>query len=207
MPAQVEDEHPAARPQNARGFLDGLRRIGRMVQRLREQRHVDRGVLERQRFHLATLPADVLHAAPLGERFGAFQHVGRSIDADDAFGPLRRFNSQVSFPARDIGDINRWQQQAECPRPGRPASARHELGAVGAVHFEVLLAKPDHLLQPSLVAADGRGLGGAGKLGLQRRPEAADPAIEQGRGEAIEGESAAAFLDDKPRFLQEPQMA
>ena len=55
--AQVEDEHPPARPHHARGFLDGLRRIGRMVQRLREQRHVDRGVLERQLFHVATLPA------------------------------------------------------------------------------------------------------------------------------------------------------
>ena len=48
---------------------------------------------------------------------------------------------------------------------------------------------------------------GLGELRLQRRPEPGEPAVEQGRGEAIEGKPAAAFFDDEPRFLEQAEMA
>ena len=113
-------------------------------------------VFERQLFHVAALPRDVLHAAPFGERLGALQHVGRPVDADDAPGPVRGFHGQVSFAAGDVGHLDRRQQQAERARPRRPASARHELPAVGAVDLEIFLPQANHFLQPRLVAAHGR---------------------------------------------------
>ena len=48
---------------------------------------------------------------------------------------------------------------------------------------------------------------GLGELRLQRRPHAREPAVEQGRGEAIERKPAAALFDDEAGFFQETQMA
>ena len=72
---------------------------------------------------------------------------------------------------------------------------------------EVLLTQPHHFLQPRFVAAHGRRVRRFGELRLQRRPQAGKPAVEQGRGEAIEGKPAAAFFDDEPRFFEQAQMA
>ena len=132
-------------------------------------------VFERQLFHVAALPRDVLHAAPFGERLGALQHVGRSVDADDALGPLRGFHRQVSFAAGDVGHLDRRQQQAERARPRGPASARHELSAVGAVDLEIFLPEAHHFLQPRFVAPHGRGVRRLGELRLKRRPQPANP--------------------------------
>src|SRR5918993_1968738 len=90
--AQIEGQHAAAGLQDARRFGDRARRIRGMVQRLREQRDIDRRVIDRQLFHVAPLPRDVLHPTAFSQRLRALEHVGRSIDADDAIGPLGGFN-------------------------------------------------------------------------------------------------------------------
>ena len=143
-----------------------------MMQRLREQRHVDRRILERQLLHVAALPGDVLHAAPLGECLRALQHVGRAIDADDPLRPLRRLDRQVSFPTGDIGDIYRRQQQAQrrattppsfCPARtarGRSRGLRsfpseaESLPAAGPRHHESPASAPRRRIGP---AASARG--------------------------------------------------
>ena len=73
--------------------------------------------------------------------------------------------------------------------------------------FEVFLAQADHFLQPGFVAADGRGMGSLCELRLKRRPQTRKSAVEQGRGETIEGKTAPAFFDDEAGFLQQAQMA
>src|SRR5581483_808653 len=62
MPPQVEDEHAPAGGGDADRLGDGARRMLRMVQRLREHRHVDGAVADRQLLELALLPDDVGHA-------------------------------------------------------------------------------------------------------------------------------------------------
>ena len=60
---EIEDEHAAARHRDPRRFGHGARRILRVVQRLRQERDVDRLVLDRQLLELAALPHDVRDAA------------------------------------------------------------------------------------------------------------------------------------------------
>ena len=57
--AELEDEDAAAGLDDARGFGQGARGRGGMVQRLRQQRHVDAGVLERHVLELAAMPLDL----------------------------------------------------------------------------------------------------------------------------------------------------
>ena len=59
MLAQIEHQHAAARHGDARRFGDRARRVRGVVQRLRQQRDVDRRVLDRQLLELAALPHDV----------------------------------------------------------------------------------------------------------------------------------------------------
>src|SRR5438132_7635278 len=155
--AQIQHEHVAAGPENPRGLDRRVRRVGRMMQRLRQQRNVDAGIGKRQLLDLAAFPRDVRHAAPLGQLARPAQYFRGPIDADHALRPSRRLDRQIALTARDVGDIHGRKQQAQRARPRRPASARDELGAVGAVHVEILFAETDHFVQPRLVSADRRG--------------------------------------------------
>src|SRR5687768_17104077 len=56
--AQIERQYAAPGLEDPRGFGHRTRGIGGMVQRLREQRDVNRCVFERQLFHIAALPGD-----------------------------------------------------------------------------------------------------------------------------------------------------
>ena len=67
--AQIQHEHVAAGPENPRGLDRRVRRVGRMMQRLRQQRNVDAGIGKRQLLDLAAFPRDVRHAAALGLLF------------------------------------------------------------------------------------------------------------------------------------------
>jgi hypothetical protein len=85
--AQIEQEKPPAGFENARRFGERERRLGRVMQRLREKRDIDAGIRERQVFQLAGLPRDIRHAPPLRERPRPLEHLGRVIDRDDVTRP------------------------------------------------------------------------------------------------------------------------
>ena len=113
------------------------------MQRLRQQRDVDRRVRDRQPLELAALPGDVADLAARREL--ACRARARPRDrstAIDAPRPARGLDRQIALAAAEIGDVDGRQQQAERARPRRPAPARHELTALvaGAVLREVLLA-------------------------------------------------------------------
>ena len=88
---QVEEQGAAAGPEHADGLGQRRARVGRVVQRLREQRHVD-----------ATRPASgtrsisprfqmMLRGAVLaGEGAGPLEHGGRAVDRVDPPRPARR---------------------------------------------------------------------------------------------------------------------
>src|SRR5207302_6674315 len=90
--AQIQHEHVAAGPENPRGLNRRVRRVGCMMQRLRQQRDVDAGIGKRQLLDFAALPGDVRHAAPLGQLARAAEHVRGPIDADHTLRPSRRLN-------------------------------------------------------------------------------------------------------------------
>jgi hypothetical protein len=81
-----------------------------MMQRLRQQRNTHALIVDGQLFELAALPRDVLDAAPIGERLGAFQDLGRSVDADDALRPTGRLDREVPLTAREVRDVDSGQQ-------------------------------------------------------------------------------------------------
>ena len=56
---EVEHDHAAAGDRDARRLGHGVGRVRRVVQRLRQQRHVDGRILNRQLLELAALPDDV----------------------------------------------------------------------------------------------------------------------------------------------------
>ena len=157
--AQVEHQHAAAGPRMRAASASARAGSRGVVQRLRQQRDVDRRVRERQLLELAALPGDVADAAARRPaRVPRASTSARSIDGDRRAAPSARPRSSGS-PRRSRGRRRRRrQQQAERARPGRPAAARHELAPLvaGAVLREVLLAQPQHLLQPRLVGARRR---------------------------------------------------
>src|SRR5439155_10581994 len=73
--AQVENQQPAARAQDARGLCNRPRGVVCVMQRLREQRDVNRAVAQRQANQITLLPGDVADMTPRGERPGALEHV------------------------------------------------------------------------------------------------------------------------------------
>ena len=100
-----------------------------------------------------------------------------SIDGDDVRRPARRLDRQVALAAAEVGDLDRRQQQSERARPGRPAAAGHQLARVAGVGarvgVEVLLAQPQHFLQPRFIGAHRRIGGRRLELRLQHRGQAA----------------------------------
>src|SRR6185295_3138250 len=106
-------------------------------------------------------------------------------------GKARRFDRQVPFAAAEVGDFERRQELTECTRPGGPAASRHQLARIprvgAAMRVEVLLAKPQDLLEACLVGADD-GVGTALlELLLEGRPDGMAAVVLQRRGEPIVG--------------------
>ena len=211
MLAQVEHQHASARHDDPRRLGQRAGRIGRMVQRLREERHVHARVAQRQLLELALLPDHVADAPASGERARALQDERRAIHRDDPGRPAARLDRQIPLAAPDVGHAQRRQKVAERARPGRPAPPRDELTLVGVrpgMRFEVLLAQPPHLGQPRIVRAAGLGRRGGGELGLEERGQRSRPVLpreKRRRGPEV-GEAAFALLDDQPGILQQAEV-
>ena len=120
----------------ARGRLAG------MMQRLREQRHVDAAVLSGSvsispRFHVMfdtprrSASASPASARPPSDRCRSTRLAHRADSTD-------RYPSPQAMSATSTGG----KQRAKRAGPACPAAARHELRAVGAVNVEVLFAQP-----------------------------------------------------------------
>ncbi len=209
--AEIEHEHAAAGLRDARGFGHRASRIVRVMQRLRQQGDVDRLVLDRQLVELAAFPDDVRDAAPAGKPSGAVEHDRRSIDGNHPRCPARRFDRQIAFTAPEVGDLERRQQQTERARPRRPAPAGHELTGVArigaAVGVEVLLAQPQHFLQPRLVRADDRIGRRVLELSLEHRPQRVVAIGAQGGRKGVVGEAGVLLLDNQAGIFQQAEMA
>ena len=132
--------------QRARGF-------GRVVQRLREQRQIDRSVRQRHLLEIAALPRDVRQFPPRRQR-PCLVPARRAIDrrpSRDAPSARTRASDSPSPQPRSATSSSR-QQQAERPRPRGPAASRHELPPLVAVPArvrEAFLPDPSHLRQPA----------------------------------------------------------
>ena len=104
------------------------------MQRLRQQRDVDRRVLDRQLLELAALPDDVRRRG--GGEPSALARSSTTSERSTAITcarPARRLDREIAVAAAEIGDRERRQQQPERARPGRPAPAGHELPRVARV--------------------------------------------------------------------------
>ena len=77
MRAEIEHQDPAAGRGDAHRFGDGPLGMVRVMQRLRQHRHVDFAVCDRQPFELAALPGHVADAAALRQTARAPQHDAR----------------------------------------------------------------------------------------------------------------------------------
>ena len=75
------------------------------------------------------------------------------------------------------------------------------------MNFEILFAKTDDFLQPCLVATNIGRVRCRLEVRLERGPQAAKSTVEQGRRQTVKRKAAAAFLDNKTRFLEELEMA
>ena len=132
------------------------------------------------------------------------------IDGNHPRRPARRFDRQITFPAAEIGDVERRQQLTERPRPGRPAPPRHELPRIArigaAVRVEVLLAQPQHFLQARLVGANDRIARRLVELLLERRPQGVLSVVAQRRSEPVIRVAGVLFLDDQARVLQQAEV-
>src|SRR5262245_11647115 len=84
---QVEDEHAAARRQDAARLGEAGRGILEAVEKLGEHRDVDRAVGQGEALDVALAPADVADAAPLRAAARAADRDGIAVDADDPLGP------------------------------------------------------------------------------------------------------------------------
>ena len=205
MLAQIENQNSSARHRDARRLGDGPRRIRRVVQRLRQQRHIHRLIVDRKFLQLAPPPGDVGRAAAPAERAGAGEDRFRSIDADHRRGPARGLDREIPFAAAEVRDAQRRQQQAQRARPGGPAASRHQLPAVAAVDrvpLEVLLAEPQHLLQPGPIRLHGRVVRGPVELIPERGPQRVQPVL-RGVRQPVIGESGVFLFDDEPGLLQQ----
>ena len=183
--------------------------VGGVVQRLRQQRHVERGVGHRQALDVAALPRHVREAPALGELPGPGQHRRRAIDAHHPARPARRLDREIALAAADVDHVERRQQQAQGPRPRRPAAPGHELTAVAGVgpgvYVEVLAAQPPHFLNPGVVGPNvGNGLG-ARELGGEELPQGRVVAL--GTGQPVVDVDAVAFLAHQAGVFQQAEVA
>src|SRR5439155_20756952 len=101
--------------------------------------------------------------------------------------------------------------QTERARPGRPTAARHQLPRIARVgaglRVEVLLAQPQHFLQPRLVGADGRIAGGLVELRAERGGQRHAWLVEEAWREPVIAETAVALFGHEPGLLEEPEVA
>ena len=132
--AQVEDQQPPARAQDARRFgerrVPGRRRDAAPATAAprRPMRSSSGSFSSSPRFQVM-LSACRRPASALARASTA----GDAIDRGDVARPARGFDGEVALAAADVGDVERRQQMPERARPGRPAAARHQLPAVARV--------------------------------------------------------------------------
>ena len=98
---EVEDNDAAAGPDNAKGSLHRLLRRGRVMERLAENRHVDRLVVERRIFNVTMTVLEVLETVLTGNLGAELDHLLRVVDGNDMLGPLsqqlrQRSNASMS---------------------------------------------------------------------------------------------------------------
>jgi hypothetical protein len=168
---QVEDQDAAAWHDNARRFREGNGRRRGVVQGLRQHGQVHGRVGQWEVLDFAAFPGDVRRPPASCEIARPAQDLGRAIDRNHALGPAGDLDGQISLAAAEVGDGQRRKEHAHCSRPGGPAPPRHELTALGPVRVEVLLAQPQHFLQPCLVFACGRCPAHLAKLRIEQGAE------------------------------------
>ena len=182
------------------------------MQRLRQQRDVDRRVPDRQLLELAALPDRRSTRGGAARAPRALEHDVRAIDGDDARRPARRFDRQVAFAAAEIGDLERRQQQAERARPRGPAPARHELPRVARVGARVRV-ESSPCAAAALPAAALRRRGRRHRRPTRRTAPRAPvhsgalPRRSKRRRQPVVGEAGVLLLDDEAGVLQQPEMA
>ena len=146
---EIEHQNSAARSGDPRRLGHRTRGIRRVVQRLRQQRHLYGVVLDRQFLELA-LPPDNVGARAAGRARAHGRGRLPSGRPPSLSTPIGSFNREVSFTAAEVRHRHRRKEMAEHSRPGGPAASGTSCRAVPAVGVpvEVLLAEPHHLLQP-----------------------------------------------------------
>ncbi len=75
------------------------------------------------------------------------------------------------------------------------------------MRVEVLLAQPQHFLQPRLIRADGRIAGGLVELRAERRRERHPALVEEAGRQPVIAEAAVALFGHEPGLLEEPEVA
>ena len=168
-------------------------------------------IVQRQRFDVAALPADVRHAAAAREVPSALKHRRRPVDRDDPLREPRRFDGEIALAASDVADDEPRHQVRERARPRRPAPARDELAAPRGIRvlLEVFFPEPAHLFQSRVIGAPGGSRACGGERVVQHRPQRAEPVLAalKRRRHAKERERAVAPLFDEAGVFQEPEMA
>ena len=96
------------------------------------------------------------------------------------------------------------RDQAAQLRPGTNCRASRASAATWVV--EVLLAQPQHFLQPRLVGPHGGIAGRAGELLLEGRPEGPVPVLAERRSQAEIGVAGVLFLADQAGVLEHAEM-
>jgi len=206
---QIENQQPAAGFENACGLGQGRRRLTRVVQGLRQQRHIHHAIVQWQRFQLALLPGDVRQPLTRGERFGAVEHAGGAVHGHHAPRPARGFDRQITLAAAEVGDVKRRKQQTERARPGRPAAARHQLPSItriGAHMLEILAAQPQHFLQARFVGLHRRRPGSLGELPLEHGPQGTLAVIPNAGRQPVEAVRTVPLFDHQPGLFQQAQV-
>src|SRR6185503_5662503 len=97
--AEIEDEHPATRRNDAGGLVDRGSRIGGVVQCLRQYGEIDRRIPQRDALDFTLPPGDVPDPAAARQRTRTFEDRPRAIDGDDSRGPPARLYREVAVAA------------------------------------------------------------------------------------------------------------
>ena len=188
--AQIEQQHAAARHRDPRRLGDGARRdpargaAPATASRRRRRRPSSAASRARPSSRSRSTRGA---AAPAPWRGRARPRSDRRRSPATPSAPLRSSGSLRR--SRDRRPGQRRHQQAERARPRRPAPAGHQLprvARVGAgVRVEVLLAQPQHFLQPRFVGAHRRVGRRRRELRLQRPRVSERAGARQGGGAVI----------------------
>ena len=187
------------------------RGIGRVMQRLRQQRDVDdrhrRAAASRARRVFQVMFVDACGARRAPWR-GRARRRERST-AIDLARPARGLDREIAFAAAEVGDVERRQQQAERARPGRPAAAGHQLAAVAGVGAGVAskFSRRSRSTSCSRASSAFSSAEPAASSNCACSSGQSGPAVgAHGGGQAIVAERAVALLDHQAGVLEQPEM-